>query len=97
MTTYDELHERVKSDPERAWPEVLAFIHDHPNQAAEAQDLIEDFVYEHDERFISRIELAAEDPGIRAVIEEAYVGGIATVGAEQFHALQERLRASRSP
>jgi hypothetical protein len=97
MTPYDELHELVKSDPERAWPEVLAFIHDYPDLSAEAQDLVEDFVYEHDERFISSLESAAEDPAMRAVIEKAYVGGFATVGAERFHALQERLRASRSP
>jgi hypothetical protein len=39
----DDLHPLVKSDPERAWPIVLAFVRTHP-ELASAQDLVEDLV-----------------------------------------------------
>jgi hypothetical protein len=82
----------VKSDPERAWPQVLAFVREHPESAA-AGDLIEDLVYEHDQLFIARIESAAlADPVVREVVEQAYVGGVATEGAQEFRQVQERLR-----
>jgi hypothetical protein len=88
----DDLHELVKSDPERAWPMVLELLRAHPESAA-AGHLIEDFVYEHDERFIDRIEAAAlADPILRDIVDQAYVGGFASVGAERFHRLQDRLR-----
>lgn len=88
----DDLHALVKSDPERAWLRVLAFVRDHPDSAA-AQDLIEDLIYEHNDVFIERIEAAArEEPLVRSVVEQAYVGGFATAGAERFRRLQERLR-----
>ena len=92
MVTEDELHELVKNDPERAWPLVLAFVRDNPGSLT-SYDLIEDFVYEHDEQFIDRIEAAAlHDPVVREVVEHAHVGGFATVGPERFHLLQDRLR-----
>ena len=88
----DDLHELVKSDPERAWPMVLALLRIHPDWV-EAAHLMEDFVYEHDERFIDRIEAAAlADPIVRDIVDQAYVGGFASVGAERLHRLQDRLR-----
>jgi hypothetical protein len=90
MDEFDVLHTLVKEDPEAAWPRVVRFIQQHPELAA---DLVEDFVYEHDERFIGRIEaMAGADPVFRSVVEEAYVAGVATPGAEKFAALQRRLR-----
>lgn len=75
---------------------VLAFVRAHPGSAL-AQDLIEELVYEHDEQFIPRIEAAAlQDPLMREVVEQAYVGGVASEGAEQFHRLQDQLRSQRS-
>jgi hypothetical protein len=92
MQESDELHELITSDPELAWPRVLAFVREHPG-TAEAQDFVEDLVYEHDMQFIERLEAEAfVDPALRSVIEQAYVGGVATEGAEQFNRLQERLR-----
>ena len=92
MESQDELHGLVKSDPERAWPLVLAFVQGHPDSAA-SQDMIEDFVYEHDMKFIYRIEAAAvDDPVVREIVEQAHVGGFATEGAEEFRRLQDRLR-----
>jgi hypothetical protein len=86
---YERLHALVKSDPEAAWPRVLTFVREHPERAG---DLIEDFVYEHDDQFISRLEEAAlADPIVRGLVVDAYVGGIGSEGAEQFHRLQERL------
>jgi hypothetical protein len=86
------LHALVKTDPEQAWPRVLAFVREHPELAV-SQDLIEDFVYEHDLQFIARLEAAAfADRIVGSLVEQAYVGGMATEGVEQFHLLQERLR-----
>jgi hypothetical protein len=94
MEEHDDLHELVKSDPELAWPRVLAFVRGHPDLAA-AQDLIEHLVYDHNEQFIHRIEAAAlDDPVVRGVVEQAYVGGVASEGAEQFRRLQDRLRSN---
>jgi hypothetical protein len=82
----------VKTDPEKAWPQVLAFVREHP-ELAMSQDLIEDFIYEHDVQFIARLDAAAvADPIFGSLVEQAYVGGMATEGVEQFHLLQERLR-----
>ena len=93
MTSQDELHDMVKSDPERAWPLALEFVRRHPELAA-SQDLIEDFVYEHEVKFIDWIEAAAlADPVVREVVEHAHVGGFATAGSEEFGRLQARLRA----
>jgi hypothetical protein len=90
---YSSLHELVRIDPERAWPLVLKFVRNHP-ALAESQDLIEDLVYEHDDRFITRIEAAAlDDPVIADVVMQAYVGGVATEGARMFADLRERLHA----
>jgi hypothetical protein len=93
----DRLYALVKSDPEQAWPEVLTFVRTYPDSAA-SQDLLEDLVYEHDERFLDRIEAAAlDDPVIRSIVEQLYVGGVATEGAERFNRLQERLRLGQDP
>ena len=93
MENEDELHGLVKSDPERAWPLVLAFVRGHPELAA-SQDMVEDFVYEHNLKFIDRMEAAAlADSIFREVVEQAYVGGVATDGAEEFRRLQDRLRS----
>jgi deferrochelatase/peroxidase EfeB len=92
MDDFETLHELVAKDPEQAWPLVLAYIREHPDLAS-AQDLVEDFIYEHDNRFVDRIEAAArQEPVVRNVVEQAYVGGFATLGAERFQRLQERLR-----
>jgi hypothetical protein len=58
MQSKDDLPDLVKSDPERAWPRVLAFVQQHPEDES-AGALIEDFVYEHNDQFIGRIEAAA--------------------------------------
>lgn len=58
MDAFESLHTMVRTDPDAAWPQVLAFI-GATGETAEAQDLIQDFVYEHDDRFIDRIEAAA--------------------------------------
>ncbi|MEK6720474.1 MAG: hypothetical protein AABZ33_07355 [Chloroflexota bacterium] len=93
MGDFDDLHALVETDPEKAWPLVLDFIRDQPNSAA-GLDFLEDFVYEHDERFISRIEAAAmADPVIYHFVDQAYVGGVATARADAFYRLQQRLRA----
>jgi hypothetical protein len=89
----DDLHELVKTDPEAAWPQVVELLRI-GEDPARAQDLLEDFVYEHDDRFIDRIaDAAASEPVIRSVVQEAYVGGVATRGAEASHELQQRLSA----
>jgi hypothetical protein len=86
------LRELIHSDPDRVWPLVLEFARMNPD----GRSLIEEFVYEHDERFIGRLEQAAmDDPVIRGILEEAYVGGVASPGTEQVHELQERLRSQR--
>lgn len=94
VVSLGDLHELVRTDPDTAWPMVLAYIRNHPASAA-AIDLIEDLVYEHNDRFISRIEAAAlTQEAVRFVVEQAYVGGITTEGADKFGALQERLRGT---
>jgi len=96
MEDFETLHELVKTDPEAAWPRVVAFIQEHPEKA-EGVDLLEDFVYEHDDRFVGRIEEAAlADSRVREVVDQAHVGGFATIGAEEFHNIQERLKALRT-
>ena len=86
----DPLFELVRADPETAWPLVLAYAKAHPEDASA---LIEEFIYEHDDRYVDRLEGAARaDPVIRELIAMAYVGGFTTVGADRFHALQARLR-----
>ena len=93
MEIEDELYELLRSDPEAAWPRVLDFASKHP-ESASASALIEDFVYLHNDRFISRLEEAVlHDPILREIVEQAYVGGDASVGAEQFNRLQDRLRS----
>jgi hypothetical protein len=93
MTELTDLHELVRTDPEAAWPKVVAFVREHPESAYESHDLIEDFVYLHDMQFMSRIELAAvADPVFREAVAQAYVGGFATNGAREFRLLQERFR-----
>ncbi len=95
MDRFDEIHELIKSDPERAWPEVLRFVHRH-SSSSEAQDLIQDLVYEWDTRFLDRLEAPAlSDQLVAEVIDQSYVGGFATEGCEQFRQLQERLRRRR--
>lgn len=97
MDGQDDLKELVRSDPERAWPRVLAFVRAHPESAA-GHAMIEDFVYEHDDRFISRIEAAAlEDSTVREIVVQAYIGGVASEGAEQFWRLQDRLGSGLDP
>lgn len=77
MDAFESLHRRVRTDPDAAWPRVLAFIGAN-RDTAEAQDLIEDYVYEHDDRFIDHIEAAAlADSTVRGVVLQAYVGGFA--------------------
>ncbi len=89
---FQELHDLLRSDPERAWPSVLEYLRDF-SETGEAIDLIEDLVYDRDDRFIDRLACAAlADPAVRAVVEQAYIGGFATKGAEAFHRLQESLR-----
>jgi hypothetical protein len=91
MDAFESLHTLVRTDPDAAWPRVLALI-DATGDTAEAQDLIQDFVYEHDVRFIDRIEAAAvADSTVRSVVLQAYVGGFVTDGAIAFHRLQDRL------
>lgn len=97
MKEFEALHALVKTDPEAAWPHVIGFLRQHPERG-EAQDLIEDFVYEHDDRFIGLIEAAAlADANVRSVVEQAYVSGFATRGAEEFHRLQDKLRRLNAP
>jgi hypothetical protein len=89
--TEDELHDLVRVDPERAWPIVLEFVRDNSGSAV-AQDLVEDFVYEHDVAFVSRIrEAALGDPRFRDVVLQCHVGGFATTGADEFNRLQADL------
>ena len=86
-----DLHALIRTSPDEAWPLVVEFVRGHPG-SAEAEDFIEDLVYEHDERFLDQLEASAlADPTFRAVIQQAYVGGVATTGAERFHELQRRL------
>lgn len=47
-----------RRSPEIAWPLVLAFAQI-PTNAGDAIDLMEDFVYKHDEAFIDRLEATA--------------------------------------
>jgi hypothetical protein len=95
MDRFNQIHEMIKSDPERALPEVLSFVHRY-SSTSEAQDLIQDLVYEWDTRFLDRLEAAAlNDQLIADAIDQSYVGGFATEGAEQFQQLQDRLRRSR--
>jgi hypothetical protein len=87
----EALYRMVETDPELAWGELLEFSRAHPESPA-TQALIERFVYRHGTRFVPRLEAAAlSDPAFRQLVEEAYVGGDASPGAEQFHQLQERL------
>jgi hypothetical protein len=82
----------VRSDPERAWPLVVQFASEHPEDAS-ATSLLEEFIYEHDDRYIDRMEEAARaHPMVKELIAQAYVGGIAGSGIEEFHRLQGRLR-----
>ncbi|MDQ3690311.1 MAG: hypothetical protein M3406_09820 [Chloroflexota bacterium] len=91
MDAFESLHTMVRTDPDAVWPRVLALIGAN-GDTAEAQDLIQDFVYEHDDQFIDRIEAAAlADSTVRGVVLQAYVGGFATTGAIEFHRLQDRL------
>lgn len=91
MLSLNPLRALVRTDPEAAWPQVLAFVREHPELAA-SQNLIEDLVYEHDDQFITRLEEAAlADPSVRDVVVQAYVGGTASEGEGQFRRLQERL------
>ena len=86
------IHEQIKADPVAAWPRIVAFIHDQP-QSVDAERLIEALIYEHNDRLIPRLEVAAsEDPIVRAVICRAHVGGRASEGALQFWKLKERSR-----
>lgn len=55
--------------------------------------VLEDMVYEHDDRFAGRIEEAAlADSRVREVVEQAHVGGFATSGAEEFTASRNASR-----
>jgi hypothetical protein len=85
----DSLLELVRSDPEAAWPLVIAYTKEHPEDGYSSA-LIEEFVYSHDDRFVDRMEfIAGEDLTIRELIAQAYVGGIA--GGKRFNELQARL------
>lgn len=87
----EALYRSVETDPERAWSDLLGFAKVHPQTPA-TQALIEEFVYKHGTMFIARLEAAAlADPAFREQVEQAYVGGDASRGAQQFHELQERL------
>ncbi len=82
----------VRSDPDRAWPLVVAFVLEHPEDA-HASALLEEFIYEHGDQFIDRMaEAARTHPMVKELIAQAYVGGIAGAGIEEFHRLQQRLR-----
>jgi hypothetical protein len=86
----DPLFELVRSDPETAWPLVISYAKEHPGDGR-SSSLIEEFIYQHDDRFVDWMELAARDDWlIRELIAQAYVGGIA--GGERFHELQAHLR-----
>ncbi len=96
IISLERLHSLVRSDPDRAWPIFLRFAKQ--NRGGFAIDLLEDFVYEHDEAFIDRIEAAAlQDVAIRNLVEQAHIGGIATIGAERFNLLQRRLQEDARP
>ncbi len=63
-------------------------------ESPDAGGLIEELIYEHDELFLDRIEVAImEHPIVREVVQQAYVGGLATNGAERFQRLQEVVRS----
>lgn len=85
------LFDLVRSDPDGAWPLVLAYAKEHAGDGF-ASALIEEFIYEHDDRFIDRLEAVARaDPVLRELIAMAYVGGTASRGAKRFRELQARL------
>lgn len=87
----EALYRLVDADPELAWSELLGFARVHPDSPA-TQALIEELIYKHGTRFIARLEAAAlADPMFRQQIEQAYVGGDASRGAQEFHELQDRL------
>ena len=89
----DPLMELVRSDPEHAWPLVLAYAEEHPEDAGRTSALIEEFIYEHGDRLLDRMASAAAESSIlRDLIASAYVGGVASRGAEEFHRLQARLQ-----
>lgn len=84
--------ELVRSDPDRAWPLVVRFANEHPEDG-HASSLLEAFVYEHDDRFMGRMEEAARThPMVKELIAQVYVGGMDIHGIEEFHRLQRRLR-----
>jgi hypothetical protein len=95
MTDEIALHALVRSDPELAWSAILDFVRQHPGSAASLH-LIEELVYEHGDLFVTRLEaIAVEDPVVRSVIEQAYIGGDASEGAERFNRLVDRLLDER--
>ena len=93
MDGSDALYDLLLSDPERAWPEILQFVHSNPRSIS-AERLVEGLIYEYNDRFIDRLETVADqDPVIREVIERASVGGEATKGAVEFWRLKIKIRS----
>jgi hypothetical protein len=88
------VHDLVKSDPERAWPVIVQLIKDGSDPIA-ALDRLEDLIYEHADRFIARIRTEAHaDPLFRGVVVEAHVGGFSSAGVDEFRRFQEELGTS---
>jgi hypothetical protein len=78
---FQPIHGRLQRDPEEAWPDVVDFVRKHP-ASLDANDLVEDLMFEHGEQFIDRIEdLARTDAGFRSTVERTHLGGIAGPGS----------------
>lgn len=92
---YQPIHGRLQRDAEDAWPAVVEFVRSHP-MSLQADDLVEDLMYGHGDRFIDRIEdLARSDPAFRSTVERAHVGGIAGPAIDRFHQLQDEFNSDQ--
>jgi hypothetical protein len=90
---FEPIHARVHRDPERAWPDIVAFVRRHP-ATFEGEMLIEDLVSGYGAAFIDRIEdLVRDDPLVRATVAQmTEIGGDASDAAARFNDLLDSIR-----
>lgn len=93
---FEPIHFGAHRDPEAAWPDIVSYVHRHP-QTMDAWTLLEDVMFEHGEAFIDRIEaLARTDKAIRETIATAReIGGIASDAVDRYNRLQRELDRER--